>query len=616
MSNLFSTSSATDQNNLLDEVDLASRNDSTRRGSEAQVSTDDEQTTTSPAIVSTSPEVTSYSCANCGNPASFLCKACEQAGPRYCSPKCQNEDWTKGHSSVCVGTHVRTFQEGSDAEGSSSAVRRANNKIYGRGNIAQIINNKTKRMSRDGPGSQGTQQSTDQQPPTFDADQANEFRFYMQQVYRIIKPVVFCIVLSILWVKVSLRAPEFSPRSGDSLINSSNNSNSSAQFFNSFVTAGILILQIIVVTIIIVCLFKHGCIKKCIDPHRILHVCGALASRVYGIPSHFVRCASRLLSITTVLSIPLDYITLTFSLWNFATVGLISVFWKGPLLLQQIYLTVMSSLMAFSLTGLSPWTTWILLGLLAVWDLIAVLCPFGPLRILVESSREDQREIPALLYSVNAVWLMASPSISSQISNGEPTASLLNTRANTRSSFASLRQSLAFKTRETSSGYVGEEIPLSENVRHTHFNPTSNLEAEDEGGTGNSSHDADTSVIPPKRNQSSGYQRQIDDDHPQDDGGSVDEEEEERNGLKLGLGDFVFYSVLVARAAMFDWITTVACVVAVLTGLNTTIFLLVIYKKALPALPISIAFGMLFYFLSRWMLAPYMQFLGLSLVSV
>ncbi|RUO96005.1 hypothetical protein BC936DRAFT_142815, partial [Jimgerdemannia flammicorona] len=42
-------------------------------------------------------------------------------------------------------------------------------------------------------------------------------------------------------------------------------------------------------------------------------------------------------------------------------------------------------------------------------DLIAVLCPFGPLRILVESSRTQQQEVPALLYSVNAVWFMATP---------------------------------------------------------------------------------------------------------------------------------------------------------------------------------------------------------------
>lgn len=42
--------------------------------------------------------------------------------------------------------------------------------------------------------------------------------------------------------------------------------------------------------------------------------------------------------------------------------------------------------------------------------MIAVLCPFGPLRLLIESSKNQQREVPALLYSVNAVWLMmASP---------------------------------------------------------------------------------------------------------------------------------------------------------------------------------------------------------------
>jgi presenilin 1 len=65
----------------------------------------------------------------------------------------------------------------------------------------------------------------------------------------------------------------------------------------------------------------------------------------------------------------MDCITLSFALWNFAAVGLISVFWKGPLLLQQTYLTIMSSLMAFSLTNLNSWTTWILLGLLAIWGI-------------------------------------------------------------------------------------------------------------------------------------------------------------------------------------------------------------------------------------------------------
>ena len=32
---------------------------------------------------------------------------------------------------------------------------------------------------------------------------AEELRFYTNQIYRIIKPVVACIILSIFWVKVS-----------------------------------------------------------------------------------------------------------------------------------------------------------------------------------------------------------------------------------------------------------------------------------------------------------------------------------------------------------------------------------------------------------------------------
>lgn len=79
----------------------------------------------------------------------------------------------------------------------------------------------------------------------------------------------------------------------------------------------------------------------------------------------------------------------------------------------------------------------------------------------------------------------------------------------------------------------------------------------------------------------------------------------ERSGLKLGLGDFVFYSVLIARAAMYDWITTVCCTIAVLMGLTATIFLLVLWKKALPALPISIALGVMFYFVAKAVLVPY-----------
>ena len=88
------------------------------------------------------------------------------------------------------------------------------------------------------------------------------------------------------------------------------------------------------------------------------------------------------------------------------------------------------------------------------------------------------------------------------------------------------------------------------------------------------------------------------------------------DAIKLGLGDFIFYSVLVGRAAMYDMLTALVSYVAVMAGLGTTLLLLALYKKALPALPISIGLGVLFYVLARLLLEPFVLNLSTSLVFV
>eukprot|EP00958_Prasinococcus_capsulatus_P024508 scaffold3836_cov417-Prasinococcus_capsulatus_cf.AAC.10 len=61
---------------------------------------------------------------------------------------------------------------------------------------------------------------------------------------------------------------------------------------------------------------------------------------------------------------------------------------------------------------------------------------------------------------------------------------------------------------------------------------------------------------------------------------------------------------MVGRAAMYDLMTVFACYFGVIAGLGITLLLLTIFQKALPALPVSIALGVVFYFLTRLVVEP------------
>ncbi|KAJ3414747.1 hypothetical protein HDV05_006086 [Chytridiales sp. JEL 0842] len=482
----------------------------------------------------------------------------------------------------------------SDRNSDSGSIRsrKVKSKVRGRGNVAQWINRNKPNFTPDNLAHPPSPTSTHPAPsntastnPLTDPDTLDELRYYLNQIYLILTPVIICILLSVLWVKLTTVSPPYYQTgvgkesralpdiyNGGAIGAVGGGSGSDAQ--QSLITALIILAQIVVVTFIVFLLFKYNQMKILFGIFGVI-ILGLLG--LFGFTLGF--------QLLSTFNAPFDYITFGFFLWNLAVQGLVSVFWKGPLILQQIYLVLISSLMAFSLTNLPALTSWILLALLAIWDLIAVLCPFGPLRLLIEESKKEEREIPALLYTA-MIWMMATPP------SGLSTSSLQRTKAASAALPSPIDPQL--RPMSSSSNLVASPAPLPSSTPPTDLptreSPTSQI-------------NLPAPIIP--SDPTSPPNLPIEDTTtPHPTSPESEEEEEEEGGMKLGLGDFVFYSVLVSRAAQNDWITTVSSIIAVLTGLNMTIFLLVLYQKALPALPISILLGLIFYFLGSVTLVP------------
>eukprot|EP00833_Pecoramyces_ruminatium_P008327 jgi/Orpsp1_1/1182359/evm.model.c7180000080981.2 len=264
-------------------------------------------------------------------------------------------------------------------------------------------------------------------------------------------------------------------------------------------------------------------------------------------------------------------------MFNLSIVGVIVIFWKGPARIQQGYLILMSSLMAFSLTNLADWTTWILLALLACWDLIAVLCPFGPLKMLVEHSDSNKQMIPqALIYST-MIWMMAQDvriKINDNLYESHELTHIPSTQfdegeaSSTCSTKELINSKQKMKGKMTADDNCKVEIndDAASDISNSNDYHESNLNKNRNSGGGDGDGDLDDNDDDMEKqnltnktlNTNSNHRKNSetnDNDQPNDttttprnryQHGEDDEDDDE--GLKLGLGDFVFYSVLIARA--------------------------------------------------------------------
>jgi presenilin 1 len=226
---------------------------------------------------------------------------------------------------------------------------------------------------------------------------------------------------------------------------------------------------------------------------------------------------------------------------------------------------------------LPEWTTWVVLGVISIWDLIAVLTPKGPLRILVETAQERNEQIfPALIYSSTVMYAVVNTT------SGDENPDRPRTQTQRGSNAPQEAGAAAPSASSPPSDDVADGFTSSWR-EESHTRTERRREQAPAAGTSRPSYGT--------VNQANALQEQEDDDD---------------RGVKLGLGDFIFYSVLVGKASSYgDWNTTLACFVAILIGLCLTLLLLAIFKKALPALPISITFGLVFYFATREIISPF-----------
>ncbi|PHT88336.1 Presenilin-like protein [Capsicum annuum] len=406
-----------------------------------------------------------------------------------------------------------------------------------------------------------------------------------EEIVRIITPVSIYMLLVVILVTVLNNDTDSSNPSFTSIATVAYNESSSDSNWDklkgALLNALVFVVVVTVVTFLLVLLFYFRCTKF------LKYYMGFSSFLVLGFMGGEIA-----IFLIGKFRVPIDCVSFGLILFNFTVVGVLAVFMsKMAIVVTQGYLVVIGVLVAYWFTMLPEWTTWVLLVAMALYDLAAVLLPGGPLRLLVELAMSRDEDIPALVYEARPVidresvprggfvqrrvWRERRETEFGSDEN-------LDSRSNLNSNVNSISESRS----------VLEGHPLygsDENERNA-------VDMED-GQVSREDSELAAPLIQHRINVRMNLQEGSNDDFALEGIGLGSS-----GAIKLGLGDFIFYSVLVARAAMYDFMTVYACYLAIIAGLGITLMLLAFYQKALPALPVSVLLGVLFYLLTRLLL--------------
>ncbi|KAI4343965.1 hypothetical protein L6164_011249 [Bauhinia variegata] len=427
-----------------------------------------------------------------------------------------------------------------------------------------------------------------------------------EEIVRIVAPVSICMLLVVILVSIlNTNSSSVSTTSIATVAYSETNSDSSwDKFVGALLNSLAFVVIVTIVTFVLVLLFYFRCTKflKLYMGFSSFVVLGFLGGEIA-------------LFLIEDFSIPIDWITFFLALFNFAVVGVLAVFMsKMAILVTQAYLVLIGMLVAYWFTMLPEWTTWALLVAMALYDLAAVLLPIGPLRLLVELAIARDEEIPALVYEARPVNYE-----NSDPRGGVAQRRLWRDRGNENSNLRTgpslgVNSVLSEPLNTEPNSYLDGNAALNSNLNRNSSNGTGNdrnLVRAEEGRIEETGSELSAPLIDHRMNiQIPRTEDPVSNENLMLEGIGLGSS----GAIKLGLGDFIFYSVLVGRAAMYDFMTVYACYLAIIAGLGVTLILLALYQNALPALPVSIGLGVLFYFLTRLLLEVFVVQCSMNLL--
>ncbi|CEF65249.1 Presenilin homolog [Strongyloides ratti] len=280
----------------------------------------------------------------------------------------------------------------------------------------------------------------------------------------------------------------------------------------------------------------------------------------------------------------------------YGTIGCFVFFTKKiQLLYHQIYTIINCAMVSvLYLRSFPESTIWYVLPTTLLWDIFAVWSPFGPLKRVTEKAYQYNESILKFMMftadNINENTNTENDKIKYDDENSLISSTSEEDELNDSISTNNDDSKYDYETSKTEDYEMPTEIEEEESVdENTELEYLFNNQ--DKGDYDRRIEDKDKIIKKNKRKMITAMDALSDD-----------------NSVRLGLGDFIFYSLLVGKSAVdMSIMATTASIFAILLGLLITLIFLQKGDIVVPALPIPIFLGIIFHFGTLYFIEPFIK---------